>query len=169
MDIRTGMTDEARTQVGEGLKKVLADMYFLYQKTHVFHWNVEGPMFHTLHTLFEQHYSELWTDMDEFAERIRALGLYAPSTQKQFQHLATIAESDANPDAREMVEELLDGREKLVATCRKTIKLAEDAGDEVTVDMLIGRMTTDEKTAWMLRSLLVEQQKPLSLKETKAA
>ena len=151
--VNIGIKEKDRAQVAEGLSHLLADSYTLYLKTHNFHWNVTGPMFQTLHAMFEEHYTELATAVDDIAERIRALGHYAPGSYAQFSKLSSIKESKEVPSADNMVKELVDGHEAVVRTARETLKSAQEAGDEVTIGLLADRMTVHEKTAWMLRSL----------------
>ena len=154
MNIDIGIDQAHRRDISAGLAKVLADTYTLYLKTHNFHWNVTGPMFTTLHVLFEQHYTELAEAVDEIAERIRALGFPAPGSYAQFAKLSSIEEAPEVPAAEEMVKQLVLGHETVVRTCRDVFPLAEKAGDEVSADLLTGRMTIHEKTSWMLRSIL---------------
>ena len=156
MSIHIGIEENARKEIAHGLSRVLADIYVLYLKTHAFHWNVEGPMFQTLHVLFEGQYTELWQALDEVAERIRALGEKAPGTYAEFRELASIQETEGAPPAKDMIRLLLEGREQLATTCRKLLPKAQEVADEVTAGLLTDRLTVDEKTAWMLRSLLVE-------------
>jgi len=156
MKIDIGIPSQMREQIAAGLAEVLADSYTLYLKTQSFHWNVTGPMFNTLHTMFEQHYTELALAVDEIAERIRALGIYSPGSFTQFKQLSSIEEETGVPTAEHMIIQLLEGHETVVRTARKAVKTAEEAADEATVDLLVGRMKIHEKTAWMLRSLLVE-------------
>ncbi|MBL8267947.1 MAG: DNA starvation/stationary phase protection protein, partial [Steroidobacter sp.] len=137
-----------------GLAKVLADTYSLYLKTHNFHWNVEGPMFNTLHLMFMEQYTELWNALDAIAERIRSLGYPAPGTYSQFAKLTSIEETEGVPDALEMVRLLVAGHEAVARTARATFPAAEKGGDESTADLLTQRLQVHEKTAWMLRSLL---------------
>lgn len=141
------------SNVTQGLEKVLADTFVLYFKTHSFHWNVEGHDFHTLHTLFEEQYTELWTVSDEIAERLRALGAYAPDNFASILKTANLSETGQTPSADEMVKILLSDHEAIVGTLKAALKAAQDEDDEVTADLLIGRMNVHEKTAWMLRSL----------------
>ncbi|MHB9880109.1 Dps family protein [Pacificimonas sp. ICDLI1SI03] len=149
-----GINKAGRAKVGKELGKVLADSYSLYLKTHNYHWNVKGPHFHSLHTLFEEQYTELATAVDDLAERIRALGEMAPGSYRQFSKLTKIEEApDTPPEALEMAEQLAQGHEAVAGTCRELIPIAEEVEDEVTVDMMIGRMTVHDKAAWMLRSL----------------
>ena len=152
--IDIGLSDSARATMGEGLSRVLAESYTLYLKTHKFHWNVTGPMFHTLHAMFEQQYTELALAVDEIAEHIRSLGQVAPGSYGEFARLSGIADQQANPAAEAMITELVDDQYTLVKTCREVLPTAQDAGDEATADLLIGRMRVHQKTAWMLRSLL---------------
>ncbi|MEM6644858.1 MAG: Dps family protein [Bacteroidota bacterium] len=154
MDINIGIAEAARSDIANGLKKLLADTYALYVKTHNFHWNVEGPMFNTLHEMFEGQYTEMAEGIDVIAERIRALGVYAPGSFSQFSELSSIEDEREVPTANEMIRKLLLGQETVVRTARQTLPIAGDANDEPTVDLLTARMQTHEKNAWMLRSLL---------------
>jgi len=154
LPIDIGIPEDDRHQIVQGLNHVLADSYTLYLKTHNYHWNVTGPMFQTLHLLFETQYNEMWTAVDELAERIRALGAPAPGSYRAFADLTSIQEADGVPAAVEMVADLVKGHEAVARTARKVIPIAEAGGDEVTVDLLTQRLTVHEKAAWMLRSLL---------------
>ena len=154
MQIDIGISEEHRQQIAEGLARLLADSYTLYLKTHNFHWNVTGPMFTTLHTLFEQHYMELATAVDEIAERIRALGVAAPGSYKQFSKLSSIEEETGVPGAEEMIKQLVQGQEAVVKTARSIFPVVDSAHDEPSADLLTQRMQVHEKNAWMLRSLL---------------
>ena len=154
MQIDIGISEDQRQQIAEGLSRLLADSYTLYLKTHNFHWNVTGPMFTTLHTLFEQHYTELATAVDEIAERIRALGVSAPGSYRQFGELSSIPEETGVPRAEEMIRQLVRGQEAVVKTARSIFPIVEDANDEPSADLLTQRMQIHEKNAWMLRSLL---------------
>jgi starvation-inducible DNA-binding protein len=149
-----GISKESRTTIAEGLSVFLADSYTLYLKTHNFHWNVTGPMFHSLHVLFEQHYTELAIAVDEIAERIRALGSFAPGTFAEFKRLRTIDEEETIPNATAMIESLADAHEKVSKSAMNVFSVAEKAEDQVTMDLLTQRMTVHQKTAWMLRSML---------------
>lgn len=153
-NISIGLKDEDRQKIAEGLSKLLADSYTLYLKTHNFHWNVKGPMFQTLHLMFETQYTELSTAVDLIAERIRALGYPAPGTYQQFAKLTSIKEPDGVPTAKEMISQLVEGQEAVVRTARSVFPLVDTAHDEVTSGLLADRMEVHEKTAWMLRSLL---------------
>jgi starvation-inducible DNA-binding protein len=149
-----GISEKDRQAIASGLNAVLADTFSLYLKTHAFHWNVEGPMFQTLHLMFETQYNELWTATDAIAERIRALGLPVRATYTDFSKLSSIQERQGVPDAMDMVRELVNGHEATVRTARKVYATADKGGDESTVDLLTQRLQIHEKTAWMLRSLL---------------
>lgn len=147
------MSGSANKQITQGLTQVLADTFVLYFKTHSFHWNVEGPHFHALHDLFSQQYTELWNATDEIAERIRALGEYAPNNWKNMFDQATLKESGQTPDWKGMLQQLEEDHIAIVESIFPVLRAAEDAGDEATVDMLIQRTQIHEKTAWMLKSL----------------
>lgn len=151
--IDIGINKADRTEVAEGLKRLLADSYTLYLQTHNFHWNVEGPRFRELHLMFEEHYTELAVAVDDIAERIRTLDVPAPGTYKEFARLSSIDEVDGVPDAKQMVDLLTHGHEQVVKTCRDVLKLANDADDESTSAMASDRMRIHEKTAWMLRAI----------------
>jgi starvation-inducible DNA-binding protein len=152
--IDIGIKTRDREKIALGLSRVLADTYSLYLKTHNFHWNVEGPMFNTLHLMFMEQYTELWTALDAIAERIRALGYPAPGTGKEFAKLTSIDETDGVPEALDMVRLLVTGHEAVARTARNAFPSAEKGGDESTCDLLTQRLQVHEKTAWMLRSLL---------------
>jgi starvation-inducible DNA-binding protein len=152
--INIGISEKHRVKIAEGLSKLLADTYSLYLKTHNFHWNVEGPMFNTLHVMFMDQYTELWTALDAIAERIRSLGYPAPGTYREFSRLTSIPETDGVPDALEMVRLLVEGHEAVARTARAAFPAADKGGDESTADLLTQRLQVHEKTAWMLRSLL---------------
>jgi len=152
--INIGIGEEDREAIAGGLSKVLADTYTLYLKTHNYHWNVVGPMFNTLHLMFETQYNELALAVDEIAERIRSLGEPAPGSYLEFAELSSIAEDREKPEALEMVRRLVEGHEAVARTARSVFPLADKAGDEPTADLLTQRLQVHEKTAWMLRSLL---------------
>ena len=152
--IDIGISEPDRKLISHGLSRLLADTYTLYVKTHNFHWNVTGPLFNTLHLMFEQQYTELATAVDEIAERIRALGFPAPGSYKQFGALTSIDEEDGLPSAVEMIAQLAKDQETVTRTAREMIPLAEEAHDQPTADLLTQRMLIHEKTAWMLRSML---------------
>ncbi len=152
--INIGIEEKDRRRIAEGLSKLLADSYTLYLQTHNFHWNVKGPMFRTLHLMFEEQYTELAQAVDLIAERIRALGFPAPGTYAEFIELSSIKEVRGVPDAQKMIEILIDGQEAIVRTARSVFPTVDEAGDEPSADLLTQRMQTHEKAAWMLRSLL---------------
>lgn len=154
MKIDIGIPTDQREQIAQGLARLLADSYTLYLKTHNFHWNVTGPMFNTLHTMFELQYTELALAVDGIAERIRALGVAAPGSYKQFGELTSIAEETGVPDANAMIRQLVEGQESIVRTARSVFPQADAANDEPTADLLTQRMQVHEKNAWMLRSML---------------
>jgi starvation-inducible DNA-binding protein len=154
MAINTGINATDRAALAQGLSRVLADTYLLYLKTHNFHWNVEGPMFQTLHLMFMEQYTEAWNAIDLVAERIRALGHYAPGTYKEYLKLGSIKETDGVPKAGQMIKLLIDAQEAVVRTARGVLPIAEEANDQPTLDVLTQRMDVHEKNAWMLRSLL---------------
>jgi starvation-inducible DNA-binding protein len=152
--INTGIAEGDRKAIVQGLSALLADTYTLYLKSHNFHWNVTGPMFQTLHLMFEQQYTELALAVDLIAERIRALGFPAPATYSEFGRLTSIKEVVGVPSAREMIQQLVEGQEAVVRTARAMFPSVDKANDEATADLLTQRMHLHEKTAWMLRSLL---------------
>ena len=152
--IDIGISEKDRQKIADGLSRLMADNFALYLKTHNFHWNVKGPMFQTLHVMFEEQYNELWTALDAIAERIRALGFPAPGTTSELTQLASIAETGGVPEAREMVRLLVQGHEAVARTARKMFPAVDKANDEPTADLLTQRLQVHEKTAWMLRSLL---------------
>jgi len=152
--IDIGIDETAREQIGAGLSRLLADTYTLYLKTHNFHWNVTGPMFNTLHLMFEAQYNELALAVDLIAERIRALGFPAPGSYRQYAELSSIPEESGVPAAEEMIRQLVQGQEAVVRTARSIFPVVDAAHDESTADLLTQRMQLHEKTAWMLRSLL---------------
>ena len=154
MKIDIGISQKDRKKIADGLSRVLADTYTLYLKTHNFHWNVTGPMFNTLHTMFETQYTELAVAVDDIAERIRALGFPAPGTYREYARLTSISEPNGVPDWKGMVAQLVEGQEAVVKTARTVFPAVEAAGDEPSADLLTQRMQLHEKTAWMLRSLL---------------
>jgi starvation-inducible DNA-binding protein len=152
--IDIGIPETTRRQIASELGTVLADTYTLYLKTHNYHWNVTGPMFNTLHLMFEGQYNELWIAVDLLAERIRSLGEFAPGSYQQFAALTSIAEADGVPAAEAMIADLVAGHEAVARTARAAFKTADEADDESTADLLTQRMQVHEKTAWMLRSML---------------
>jgi starvation-inducible DNA-binding protein len=153
-DINIGIDEQDRQKIAEGLSRLLADSYTLYLKTHNYHWNVKGPLFNTLHQMFEVQYTELAAAVDEIAERIRALGEPAPGSYKAYAQLTSIEEEESVPDAEQMIRQLLKGQETVARTARSVIGAAEAANDEPTADLLTQRMQVHEKNAWMLRSMV---------------
>ncbi len=154
MPIDLGIDPQKRQEIAEGLSRLLADTYSLYLKTHNFHWNVTGPMFNTLHLMFETQYTELALAVDLIAERIRSLGFPAPGTYSEYAKLSSIAETPGVPKAEEMIRLLVQGQESVVRTARSIFPVVDAANDEPSADLLTQRMQIHEKTAWMLRSLL---------------
>ena len=154
MQIDIGLSADERQEISNGLAELLADSYSLYLKTHNYHWNVTGPLFNTLHTMFEEQYTELATAVDEIAERIRALGIRAPGSYSEFSELTNIKEANGEESAEDMIRALVAGQETVVRTARNAFPAADAANDEPTADLLTQRMQTHEKNAWMLRSML---------------
>lgn len=154
--IDIGIPEADRKKICEGLSTLLADSYTLYLKTHNFHWNITGPMFQTLHLMFEGQYTELAAAVDLIAERIRSLGLRAPGSYAEFATLTHIKEASGHVVAHEMISQLVHGHETLAKTCRSIFPAAEHGSDEATLDLLTQRIQLHEKTGWMLRSLLEE-------------
>jgi starvation-inducible DNA-binding protein len=141
-------------EIAQSAAKLLADTYALYLKTHNYHWNVTGPMFTTLHTMFETQYDELALAVDEVAERIRTLGEYAPGSFSEYTALTDIAEATPGTKAVEMIKQLADDQIKVSDAAAALTKLAEEAGDDVSTDLGIRRQEVHQKNAWMLRSHL---------------
>ena len=152
--IDIGIPEADRIEIAGGLSRTMADTYTLYLKTHNYHWNVTGPMFNTLHLMFEVQYNELWVAVDLIAERIRSLGVAAPGSYAQFAELTRIADADGVPTAEQMIADLVVGHEAVAKTAREVFTLADAAGDQSTADLLTQRLQVHEKTAWMLRSML---------------
>ena len=153
--INIGIGEKDREAIAAGLSQLLADTYTLYLTTHNFHWNVTGPMFTSLHTMFMEQYTELWNAVDPIAERIRSLGVASPGSYAQFNSLTTLKDAPGTPPkAMEMVRILVDGHEAVARTARGIFPVADSASDEPTADLLTQRLTVHEQTAWMLRSLL---------------
>ena len=151
------LPDKDAQRVADALSNVLADTFTLYLKTHNFHWNVTGPMFRTLHVMFEEQYNELWLAVDAIAERIRSLGFVAPGSYQELSKLTYLQESDGRVSANEMIAELLRDHETTARTARSALAVARTAVDAPTEDLLTQRLAVHEKTAWMLRSLLAEE------------
>ena len=154
MAIDIGINKNDREQIADGLSRLLADTYTLYLKTHSFHWNVTGPMFNSLHLMFEAQYTELWGAADVIAERIRSLDFPAPGSYSQFVKLSTVKEESGQPEWKDMVQQLVEGHETVARTARDVFTSADAANDQSSADLVTQRMQEHEKTAWMLRSLL---------------
>lgn len=154
MKINMGLSPNEREAMAEAVTRLLADTYALYFKTHAYHWNVTGPRFHDLHAMFEKQYTEMWTAVDDIAERVRALGVLAPISYDAMAKPASIGFDDKTPDANAMLANLVDGHEQVVRTARAIVALAGQHGDEATADIVAPRITAHEKFAWMLRSAI---------------
>lgn len=152
--INIGIDEKERKQVCKALSKLLADSYLLYLKTQNYHWNVTGKMFQPLHSLFEEQYKDLAEAVDEIAERIRALGEFAPGSFASFSKVTSVKEENSIPTAEEMIHNLVVGNETVINTAREIINLCEEAEDDVTIDLMVERMQIHEKNAWMLRSFI---------------
>jgi starvation-inducible DNA-binding protein len=148
------LTDRAKKECAEALSKVLADTFLLYLKTHNFHWNIVGPQFLGVHKLLEEQYRNLWTSIDDIAERMRALGASAPGTTTKFRELSELRENDHLPAAQDMLRELVADNETATRTMRATLSTAQTVGDEATAGLLVDRLTYHEKQIWMMKSLL---------------
>ena len=154
MSVNVGPSAKDRKAVAEGLSKLLADSYAVYLKTHGYHWNVRGPNFSQLHSLFMTQYTEMWTAIDEVAERIRALGELAPQSASAFANLTSIKDGDPEKDSSEMLKELIKDHGVVISTARAALDAADEVGDEASVDLMTQRLAAHEKAAWMLRSSL---------------
>lgn len=152
MNVDIGITEVNRKKSAEAIRQLLASTYTLYLKTHGYHWNVEGPHFQQLHIQFMEQYTEMWTAADELAERIRALGYYAPSSYTEMAKISAIDEETGTPDWKMMVQDLAQGHEQLAKIARDVLRIAEEVGDDATADVIAPRVTLHEKTAWMLRA-----------------
>lgn len=152
MEVNTGLSDTTRKELADGLARLLADTYTLYLKTHGYHWNVTGPMFRSLHLMFEEEYMELRDAVDVIAERIRALGYEAPGSYAELAKLSSVADEAGSPEAMDMVRRLVEGHETVIRTGREVVASAEAAGDVATADLATQRIDIHEKTAWMLRA-----------------
>ncbi|MCH8569259.1 MAG: DNA starvation/stationary phase protection protein [Balneolales bacterium] len=150
--IDIGISEENRKAISDGLSHMLADTYMLYLKTHNYHWNVTGPQFHSLHAMFEEQYNELAAAIDQIAERIRALGFYAPGSFKEYSKLTQVEEEDGIPEAMEMVRRLVLANEQVLKTGRNVLPACEEGGDEASLDLITQRLHVHSKVAWMLRS-----------------
>jgi starvation-inducible DNA-binding protein len=152
MEVHTSLSVDARKELAEGLGRLQADTFALYLKSHNYHWNVTGPMFRSLHLMFDEQYTELWTAVDEIAERIRSLGHTAPGTMAEFMRLSSVPDEEAIPEAMEMVTDLAEGHEIVALTAKEIVEIAERAGDVATADLATRRVDVSEKSAWMLRA-----------------
>ena len=153
--VNIGISEEDRAKIAEGLNQLLADTYTLYLTTHNFHWNVTGPQFNTLHTMFMTQYTELWNAVDPIAERIRSLGFPAAGSYSVYQKLSTLPDApETPPKSEKMIEILINGHEAVARTARQVFTTVEKANDQPSADLLTQRLDIHEKTAWMLRSLL---------------
>ncbi len=152
MEINIAIETGDRVRSADAVKKLLADTYALYLTTHGYHWNVEGPRFQQLHALFMEQYTEMWTAVDVLAERIRALGEYAPSSYSEMAELSSVTEEAGQPDWKVMVKNLATGHEAVAKSARNVLRVAEEIGDDATADVVTPRITLHEKTAWMLRA-----------------
>ena len=152
--IDIGIEEAHRKEIADGLARVLADTFTLYLKTHNYHWNVTGPMFNTLHLMFDDQYNELWMAVDLLAERIRSLGEFSPGSAREFADLTSIEEATGVPSAEQMIADLVAGHEACARTARSVFPSAEQGSDESTIDLLTQRLQVHEKTAWMLRSMI---------------
>jgi starvation-inducible DNA-binding protein len=154
MAAKVEMSEQGKKACAEALSKVLADTYFLYFKTHNYHWNVVGPKFRALHEIFDEQYTDLWKSLDEIAERIRALGSQAPGTYAKLHALAAIKENEKIPGADDMLRELIADNETVTRTIRSALAAAQEAGDEASAGLLADRLATHEKQLWMMNSML---------------
>ncbi len=154
MKINTGIKEQDRKHIAQGMSHLLADSYTLYLKTHNYHWNVTGPMFRTLHLMFEEQYNELFLAVDQIAERIRSLGSIAPGSFTEFSSLSSVKDHEGRQDATAMLNSLIEAHETVIRTARDIFPQAESVNDQVSLDLLTQRLEVHEKTAWMLRSLL---------------
>jgi starvation-inducible DNA-binding protein len=161
IDIDIGIDEHRRHAIADGLSRLLADTYSLYLKTHNFHWNVTGPQFNSLHLMFEQEYNELALAVDLVAERIRALGFFAPGSYSAYAELSSVPDAHGVPAADDMVRELVAGHEQVARTARAVFAAVQEAHDEATADLLTQRLQVHEKTAWMLRSMVEEHVAPV--------
>jgi starvation-inducible DNA-binding protein len=169
-DIQIGIDRKGREKVATHLSRVLADTYMLYLKTHFYHWNVTGPLFASLHVLLEKQYEQLFDATDVLAERIRALGFFAPGSISVFGGMTAIEDDQGNiPEAMNMIDNLVKGHEAIARTTRAAFKAAEEADDQATMDLLVERMKESDMAAWMLRSHLEKASSEMLPREVLAA
>lgn len=155
MSLNIGIEEGKRVEISKSLSKLLAETYTLYLKTHKYHWNVTGPMFQTLHTMFETQYTTLALAVDEIAERIRVMGVKAPGSYSEFAEVSSVKEdTSADTNSNDMINNLLKDHEQVVRTAKEILPQLEGANDEGTNSLLGARIEFHEKTAWMLRSLI---------------
>jgi len=148
----TRIADADRKELAGELGRLLGDTYATYLKTHGYHWNVTGPMFHSLHVMFEEQYIEMWGAVDVIAERVRALGYPAPGGAAELAQLTSIPDEVGDADALQMVRRLLNAHEVVIQTARDVAGSAEAVGDIATADLATSRVEAHEKAAWMLRA-----------------
>ena len=153
-EIDIGISKKQREAISKGLSRMLANSFFLYLKTHNYHWNAKGFMFHTLHLMFMEQYKEMWNALDDIAERIRSLGYPAPGTFKEFSRLSSIKELEGTVRAEDMVRDVIIASQQLTRIAREVFEIADKANDQPTADLMTQRMQVHEKNAWLLRSLL---------------
>ena len=154
MNVNMGIEEDARKEITEGLSGLLADTYALYLKTYGYHWNVTGPTFGSLHLMFEEQYRELHDAVDVIAERIRALGSFAPGSYAELARLSSMPDEEGVPGHEEMVSNLAEAHHAFVRAARQLPARAEEVGDVATADLVTERIRVHEKMAWMLRSSL---------------
>lgn len=154
IQLHTGLSEENRNSVAEKLKGNLADSYLLMLKTHYYHWNVRGTLFKSLHDLTEEQYTNIFEAIDDLAERIRALGHEAPGTFSDYLKISDVNEAKSGLTDLEMAADLLQTHENIILKLRETLRTSDEVEDEVTVDMMVERLSVHEKNAWMLRSLI---------------
>ena len=145
---------DKKESIAKGLSKLLADHYILSLKTHNYHWNVTGSLFYTLHAMFEEQYTELLKAADTIAERIRALGVFAPGSYSSFKNLTSIQEAEGVPSAVEMIKQLILDHETIIKTAQSVFPEATAGQDEVTLDLLTQRIEWHENIIWILKSSL---------------
>jgi starvation-inducible DNA-binding protein len=141
-----------RQEMATGLTGLLADTYMLYNTTQFYHWNIEGPQFHSLHQMFEEQYHELAEAVDLIAERIRVLGFYTPGTLPEFERISRLTQTENDRDSGDMLRHLVTGHQQIVHRIRDLQTSAERILDEATADLLVERLRWHEKRIWMLRS-----------------
>jgi starvation-inducible DNA-binding protein len=146
--------DAKRLELADSLSKLLASTYSLYLKTQNYHWNVRGPMFMSLHQLYEQQYTELSAAIDVIAERIRAMGFVAPGSLKAFIDLSDVKDESDCPTANQMLEQLAKDHALVILNAKLVLSLANELDDDVTSDLMTQRIFVHEKAIWMLNSII---------------